>query len=104
MLSRHLTGKVEVITNDESVAVPKNIIELEYYLLESDHNEVHQDEAKKIYGIEIVKKEGILNVERETILDFSCCMESTRSLLNTLANNTVTPIALPFILDDMIGV
>ncbi|WP_423230838.1 DUF6514 family protein [Anaerobacterium chartisolvens] len=33
----------------------------------------------------------------------SCCKESTIGILDKLVTNSVTPVGLPFILDDMLG-
>jgi hypothetical protein len=38
------------------------------------------------------------------VRNLSTCRKSTEYILNKLATNTVTPVSMPFILDDMIGV
>jgi len=102
MISRCLEKKVELIPDEELVEM-KNSIELEYYLVESEISDLDELKGEKVYGIEIVKKAIDMPVERQVVRNLSCCRESARSMLDKLAYNTVTPVELPFILDDIIG-
>lgn len=103
MIRKCLEKKVKMIPDEQSTefAAP---FELEYYLIESDIT--HPDELMqdKVYGVEIVKKNVNEKVEREIIKDLSCCRKNTENILNKLVNNTVTPVCLSHILDDIIGV
>lgn len=103
MISRQLTKKVE-IQPDENMSNSNNVIELEYYLLESEISDCEELDGKRIYGIEIVKKVSASAVEKETVTNLCCCKDNAESILNKLADNSVTPVGMPFVLDDMLGV
>ncbi len=102
MINKYLERKVEMLP--EETTGTASDFELEYYLLESEVNELAELAGKTVYGIEIVKRNGNGSLESELIRNFSCCMENTRDLLTKLAEHTVTPVGLHFILDDMMGV
>ncbi len=82
---------------------PDCFFELEYYLLESEINESEKEESRKVYGIEIVKKLQEESVEIQRYDDICFTREKTRGLIELLAKNAVTPVTLPYILDDMLG-
>lgn len=103
MLNKFLEKKIE-ITNEECLTVSEGFFELEYYLLESEINEIEDLAGQKVYGIEIVKRVNQIETENGTIKNFSCCKESTVKVLSKLADNTVTPVGLAFVMDDMIGI
>lgn len=103
MISKFLEKKVDLLTKDNELEL-KNPIYLEYFLVESHGSHCDGAEGKKAYGIEIVKSDGKGNYESEMVKNIYNCRESTRSLLDKLAENTVTPVCLLEILDDMIGV
>jgi hypothetical protein len=100
-------GPVERIDGKESN------LELTYYLLENDspasdeslNNNYFNEKYPeyKIYGIEIVKKDELADIENVRIENLYCCRESAKKILESLARNTVTPVSLSFVLDDMIG-
>ncbi|MCX7920688.1 MAG: DUF6514 family protein [Clostridia bacterium] len=102
MLNKYLEKKIELLPNENMIGF-KNPIELEYYLLESDNSDIDELSGKRVYGIEIVKKVNAMKVEEELVRNFSCCKEDTRQVLDKLANNTVTPVALSFVIDDILG-
>lgn len=83
-------------------------LELEYYLLESEAKDCEDEElaGRKVYGIEILKKDALLpghnNQEVQAINNFSCCRETTESVLEKLAEHTVTPVALHYVIEDML--
>jgi hypothetical protein len=116
MVSKFLEKQVEVIL-DSSSQRGENSLELEYYLLESDFTGCMDEQmtfsttslgdedrkSQKAYGIEITKKHlGILN-ERKQFVNIFNTREKTKKLLDLLVENTVTPSALPYILDDLLG-
>lgn len=103
MINRYLEKKI-ALTPEENLMDINKPFELEYYLLESETKEIEGMSIQKVYGIEVVKREDNMDVERKVIRDFSCCRENTKKILDKLAVNTVTPVGLPFILDDMIGI
>lgn len=102
MICKCLEKRIELIP-DEKLDEFKSPIELEYYLVESDTEDLEELSNEKVYGIEIVKKIDNTKLENKLVRNFSCCKESTRNVLNKLVNNTVTPLELMFILDDIIG-
>lgn len=103
MISRFLEKKVE-IECDELHQRPSNKLELEYYLLEREGNKSGDNEPEKTYGIEILKKnDGVLNETKQFENIFNT-REKTRGLVKLLAENTVTPETLPYILDDLLGI
>lgn len=98
MMNKYLEKKVEVNFNE----LASSTFCLEYYLVESmvpNNNQIRDT----VYGIEIVKKDGSNHIEKETIRNFSPNRKNTLKTINKLAYNTVTPVAMPFILDDLIG-
>ena len=101
MLNKFLQRKVE-IEPVESIIGVKGTIELEYYLVESEIKKHDELTGKKAFGIEIVKKIAN-NCEVETIKNLSFCRDNTIAVLEKLAANTVTPIALNYVIDDMMG-
>lgn len=78
-------------------------LELEYYLLESKIAESETEEFRNAYGVEIVKKYREQTVEKKHYKDIYFTKEKARSFIELLAKNTVTPITLPYIIDDMLG-
>jgi len=101
-ISKCLERKLELIPNGEKSQFT-NPIELEYYLTESEGYDCEELEEKKVYGIEIVKTNGNKTEESKLIINFSCSKENTKRVLSRLIKNTVTPVSLPFILDDILG-
>lgn len=102
MVSKFLEKRVE-IEYDEFHQRQGNTLELEYYLLENEYAEVGDMESQKSYGVEILKKHrGILN-EKKQFENIFNTREKTKSLVELLADNTVTPSTLPYILDDLLG-
>lgn len=103
MISRCLEKKIELVPEEGPLGL-KGSIELEYYLIESEVNYIEELKGKKVYGIEIVKKSDGKPEERQIIRNIFCSRENTKYILEKLAYNSVTPIELPYILDDIIGV
>ena len=99
MVCRYLEKKVEIVSNDNGYKSP---MELEYYLLESNTNEFEELYERKVFGIEIVKKVNEF-IEKGKITNLFCCREKTRSILDKLACNSVTPVSLSFVIDDLLG-
>jgi len=103
MLSKYLEKRIEVMPDENSFSL-SNPIELHYYLLESDNSETEEFQSETVYGIEIVKIVNAKKIESGIVRNLSSCKKSTEFILNKLAKNTVTPVGMPFVLDDMIGV
>ena len=103
MINKFLEKKVQVVF-DGYDREKTNVIELEYYLLETDSAEDDGNEDQKMYGVEIIeKRQGIPNETKQFNNIFTTRLK-TRNLIELLAENTVTPLSLPYILDDMLGV
>lgn len=79
-------------------------LELEYYLIESSSDGIYDKEICKTYGVEIVKKQKGSDDESRHFDNIFICRDQTKSLLELLAEHTVTPLTLPYILDDMLGI
>lgn len=102
MVSKFLEKRVEIELEQFSTK-PASLLELEYYLVETEVNSSEEKEAHLTYGVEIVKRhQGILN-EKMKYSDLFQSKERTQNLINLLVRNTVTPIALPYVLDDFLG-
>lgn len=102
MLIKYLENKVELEPID-CLTVAKEPVELEYYLIESEINGEEELDGKTVFGIEIVKRVNDIRVESSIIKDVSCLREDTLRILRIMARNTVTPISLPFIIEDIIN-
>lgn len=102
-MKKRCQEKVVLVTEDETRLKLKEPIVLEYYLVDR----IIEDEdikKKRTYGVEIVKKIGNRCVEKELIHNITCDRKKAVELLNKCAENTVTPIGIRYIVDDMIGV
>lgn len=83
-------------------------ISLEYYLLEADYKDEGAENKFKTYGVELIKKEyhldSIINEEQKTAKHLSLDQTKVERLLENLSGNTVTPMSLYSVLDNLIGV
>lgn len=102
MICKFLESKVK-LEMEEGIINEKNSFELEYYLIESEENEMQDFPGTRVYGIEIIKKLNTGIEEKERVRNFSFCRDQTRNMLEKLSKNTVTPVGLPFVIDDFIG-
>ena len=102
MVSKFLEKRVEVETGEDPQQ-NRNAMELEYYLLEIE-TDAGEQELKKAYGIEILKKQQGIHEEKKKYQDVFCSRERTKNLVEQLAENTVTTVTLPYILDDILGI
>jgi DNA-dependent RNA polymerase auxiliary subunit epsilon len=102
MYNRYLEKKLHLVPEEENIGgnIP---IELEYYLIESVNNDFNTNLKDKSYGIEIVKKVDDSKYESEMLKEISNCIENTKRILNRLANNTVTPMEMTVIIDDILA-
>lgn len=103
MMSKCLEKKVELIPEQNNCDCV-NPFELEYYLVESEMDDKDELTGVEVYGIEIIKKIDNVNVESSFVKNFTCCREYAKKIVDKLAYNTVTPVGLPFVLDDILGV
>lgn len=102
MVSRFLEKKIEV-TGQEITWNPGNALELEYYLVESDPGYESAVPEERGYGIQIIKRESGAACESVTLKDIYTRRANAERLVKLLADNIVTPVALPYIIDDMLG-
>ncbi|MCX7749761.1 MAG: DUF6514 family protein [Clostridia bacterium] len=103
MLSKCLEAKLELIPEENWMESKKDHIELEYYMVESKNDEDEELRGRRLYGVEIVKKIGTHSIEKELVRNLSCCEDSAREIIDKLAKNTVTPVGLPFVIEDLLG-
>lgn len=79
-------------------------IELEYYLIENDQaNSLMHDDSSKAYGLGIVRKISENCLEEKVVRNYSNCPVKTKSMLEILAVNSVTPCGMLQVLDDLLG-
>lgn len=102
MINKYLEKEMKVFFGEDG-SENRNPIELEYYITESETAGHSELSGQKVYGVEIIKKSDSGRIESELIKNVSCCYERTKNILSKLAENTVTPVGLPFVLDDIIG-
>jgi hypothetical protein len=102
MISRFLEKKVEITGREISENACK-ALELEYYLVESVGTDHTESPDIKEYGIEIVEKEKGSIVESRTYKNIYSSRDQVETLLKLLVDNSVTPVSLPYILDDILG-
>jgi len=103
MIKKHLEKSFEINLEKENNERDNSIL-LEYYLIEDVITGFDELDGKTAYGIEIVKKPVGKNDETATVKNLSCCREKVIKILELLSRNTVTPVGMPYILDDMLGV
>lgn len=84
----------QIVTEDgQTVTILYNLVTIQM-----------MDEAgkkKNAYGIEIVKKRGSEVLERDFVYALSQCKKIVMEMLHKLSKNTVTPVCLAEILDDL---
>ena len=103
MISKFLEKRIEVIPQ-EITEDPGNPLELEYYLVECDSKEEECNETQKGYGIEIIKKNNGKVLESILVRNIYSTRDKSEGLIKKLFVNSVTPVSLPYVLDDLIGV
>jgi hypothetical protein len=91
------------LSSDKNVINVENNVNLEYYILESETEESNVFFGIRYYGIEIIKKQNQLEIEKNSIHNVSCNERNAHHLLNRLIENKVTPTELPFVLDNILG-
>ncbi len=79
-----------------------NRIELEYYLLTSEMDDCEKEAMITTYGVEIVKKVDGKSSETKRFKNVHTDKEKMVSIIGMLAENTVTPVSLQDILEDLL--
>lgn len=103
MVSKYFEKKVELLP-DKNCNEPEKPFRLEYYLLESEGSDLEELKGEKVFGIEIVKITDETEVETRTVRNLSCSRKLAMDILKKLVYNTVTPVGMPFVIDDIIGI
>ena len=99
ILKKKLYGIVDlkpILKREESVIA-------EYYMTEKEEDDENFGSVKP-YGIEVIKKQkidGITYREVKRVDDVSDCVEEINNLLSILHKNSVTPIAVSDVLEDL---
>lgn len=103
MVSRDFYKSVNVKCESD---VGKREFILDYFLLKKDIN--IEGFSVNTYGIEIAKREKMgkkeCHFEYRRVYDIFCTEEEAVNTLELLVKNTVTPVSMLDILEDMIGV
>lgn len=76
---------------------------VEYYMTEKEDDDENYD-VKKLYGIEVVKKQkidGVIYREIKSVDNISCDPQQINDLLAILHRNSVTPITVGDVLEDL---
>lgn len=78
---------------------------LEYFTLEKET--YVEGESHNTYGVEVLKREktalGTVRIEYRKVFDVFCTEEEAINAANLLADNTVTPVSLKDIIEQLIG-
>ena len=102
MLNRVLEKYVKV-AKDEKDTENTGWFELEYYLLESMPECGDPEFDRTAYGIEVIKRMDDGSLEQKKFEGIYTDKRRTQELIDILAANTVTPVSLPYILDDLLS-
>ena len=78
-------------------------INLEYYFLECETKDTEDFFGIRFYGVEIVKKKNLIEVETSSVHNFSCSEGKTKLLIDKLILNKVSPTQLHYVLDNILG-
>lgn len=98
-MKKNLFGVVDlkpILKREQSVLI-------EYYLTEKEEED-EDFNSKKPYGIEVVKKQkidGVTYREIKRVNDMSDDAENLKKLLSILYRNSVTPITVGDVLEDL---
>ncbi len=101
-MNRYLRRTVNLDCSDEPNGLTRKI-ELKYYLVESSAVGNGASSECSIYGIEVVKKENGVE-EVGLVKDICLDREEVAGILDKLALNTVTPVSLHSVLEDLVNV
>ena len=79
---------------------------LEYFTLEKET--YVEGSAHNTYGVEVLKRErtqgGTVRIEYRKVFDVFCTEDEAINAANILADNTVTPVSLRDIIEQLIGI
>ncbi len=103
MHNKFLIRRVDNVTSEAPESKTGSFV-LEYYIIESELPESNDFGKVIVYGLEIVKKLTSELSEKNQIENVFCSREAAEGLVNILAVNSVTPVSLGYIIEDMLGV
>lgn len=107
MITRIPKEKAE-LRYDGQLSRRGNAIYLEYFLIESEIEDIDELKGMKTYGIEIVKKtdETFADsfAESAAVKNISTSKNKTEKIIQLLSDNYVTPVALDYVLEDIVGI
>lgn len=101
MLKKYLERQLLVESYDEVRL--KDPIELEYYLIESEAENITLNDSGRTYGLGIVRRIGDKCFEEKIVRNYSSSPDETRTVLELLAGNSVTPCCMLQVLDDLLA-
>lgn len=106
MINRIPKEKAELRYNCQA-SKQENVIYLEYYLIESEIEDIDELKGTRTYGIEIVKKtDRVISetaLESAAVKNVSTSKNKTEKIIELLSSNYVTPVSLDYILEDIVG-
>jgi len=100
MFNKRLENRITLDKN--SYLFLKNPIILEYYIVESESDSRDGLAGKKVYGIGISKTVDNMHFEENIVYNFSCNFDKTKEVVDILARNTVTPVELIPVLENIL--
>jgi hypothetical protein len=103
MIKKYLQRKININADNTNEEINEKM-EIEYYLLESESSGADVTYGQKVYGIEIIKKTQEEKIESEFVRNLSTSVDIVNIILDKMVKNIVTPVGMPFVLDDLIGV
>jgi len=104
MVNKQFKKKIE-LTKEDLQNCSGDAMSFEYYLLECNNTDNDCDFGNITgYGVEIVKIVKDKPVESKSVNNITMCKKTAVEIIDMLAKNVVTPVELPYILDDMVGV
>ncbi len=97
--------KMQTVTVTTDSEGEKKCFTLEYYILSGDART--DGVSARTYGIEVLKQSrtayGTLSVEYRKIFDIFCTEQEAMQAVLLLARNTVTPVSVHDVIEQMIG-
>ena len=97
--------KMQTVTVTTDSEGEKKSFTLEYYVLSGDART--DGVSARTYGIEVLKQSrtayGTLSVEYRKIFDIFCTEQEAMQAAHILARNTVTPVSVHDVIEQMIG-
>ncbi|HHW00869.1 MAG TPA: hypothetical protein GXX36_15130 [Clostridiaceae bacterium] len=100
MFYKRLENKITLDKNNHFFL--ENPITLEYYIFEREADSRDGLDGRKVYGIGISKTIDNRHYEENVVYNFSYNFDETKNVVNMLARNTVTPVELVPVLENIL--